>query len=286
LQLDLAQLTRRLKQKGVTRQLSVVGLETPLALLSEFALDSEAVRAYAAGAPINTDDNLYLEYSSPLHVGSGDTRNNIRSIDRIRQTPEALVMNWSDRFASFEELRAELDRYRSAKSQTLEAQLESSSDPRKAGVTGLESASERLRAVMDELPEYGPARAQLSIHLTRRAMLALGRDELEVGYAFAEEAQKLAPGNANTHYVLGISLMRLERFAEAAQRFERAIDLRSDHWSSHYGLAMARVREGQLSEALASLRRALELNPGDGRMQESMARLKSQRRHREPDSER
>ena len=286
LQVDLAQLTRRLEQEGVKRQLSLIGLETPLAFLSEFALDSVAVRAYAADAVINTDDNLYLEYSSPLHVGSDDMLTNIRSVDRIRQTPEALITNWSGHFASLEALRAELNRYRNAKSHTLEAKLGPGPDatsPRTLS-QALARASERMRVVLEELPEYGPARAQLSMHLTQRALLALGRDELEVGHALASEAQRLAPGSADTHYTLGISLMRLERFAEAAPRFERALDLRPDHESSHFALAMARVRMGQLSRAIASLQRALELNPDDARMQERMANLQSMRARREPGS--
>ena len=280
LQVDLALLTRRLAQPGVARQLSLVGLETPLAFLSEFALDTEAVHTYAAGALINSDDNLYLEYSSPLHVGSDDMRTNIRSIDRERLTVEALVADWSLRFDSPEEMRAELDRYRSAKSELLEAELASSPASANAPASGLERASQRLRGVLDELPGYGPARAQLSIHLTQRALMALSRDELRVGHALAREAQTLAPGNADTHYALAVSLMRLERYAQATPLFERAVDLRPDHWPSHYGLAMARDQVGQLSGAIASMHRALELNPNDARMQEKMARLQSLRAQR------
>jgi tetratricopeptide (TPR) repeat protein len=190
------------------------------------------------------------------------------------------VADWSLRFASPEQMRAELDRYRSAKSETLEAEFPSRAAAANAPVLGLERASERLRAVLDELPEYGPARAQLSIHLTRRALIALNRGKLQAGHRFASEAQTLAPGNADTHYALGISLMRLERADEATPHFERAVALRPDHWPSHYGLAMARDQVGQLSEAIASLQRALELNPDDARMQEAMARLQSLRAQR------
>jgi tetratricopeptide (TPR) repeat protein len=280
LQVDLALLARRLAQPGVARQLSLIGLETPLAFLSEFALDSEAVRAYAAGALINSDDNLYLEYSSPLHEGSDDIQINIRSIDRARQTAEVLVADWPLHFASPEEMRAEFDRYRRAKSETLEVELASIAAWANAPASGLEPASERLRAVLDELPEYGPARAQLSIRLTQRALMALGRDELQVGHELASEAQSLAPGSADAHYALGVSLLRLERFAEAIPLFERAVDLRPDHWRSHYGLAMARSPVGQLSGAIAALQRALELNPDDARMQERMARLQLLRAQR------
>jgi Flp pilus assembly protein TadD len=134
--------------------------------------------------------------------------------------------------------------------------------------------------VLDELPEYGPARAQLSIHLTQRALIALDHDELRVGHALARKAQTLAPGSANAHYALGVSLLRLERFAEAIPPFERAVDLRPEHWRSHYGLAMARGPVGQLSGAIAALQRALELNPDDARMRERMTLLQSLRAKR------
>jgi len=280
LQVDLALLARRLAQPRVARQLALVGLDTPLAFLSEFALDSEAVHAYAAGAVINSDDNLYLEYSSPLHMSSDDMRINIHSIDRERQTAEALVADWSLHFGSREEMRSALDRYRSAKSETLEAKLAPGANQINAPALWFERASERLRAVLDELPEYGPARAQLSTHLTQRALIALNRDELQIGHELASEAQTLAPASADANYALGVSLLRLERFAEAIPFFERAADLRPDHWRSHYGLAMARSPAGQLSGAIAALQRAIELNPDDARMRERMARLQSLRAQR------
>jgi spermidine synthase len=280
LKVDLALLTRRLAQPRVARQLSLIGLETPLAFLSEFALDPEAVRAYAAGAPINSDDNLYLEFSSPLHEGSEDLQTNIRSINRTRQTAEAMLTDWPLHFASREEMRAEFDRYRSAKSETLEAELASIAASPTAPASGSESTSERLRAVLNELPEYGPARALLSIRLTQRALMALRRDELRVGHTLAREAQSLAPNSAEANYALGVSLLRLARFAEAIPHFERAVDLRPNRWRSHSGLALARAEAGQFSEAIAALERALELNPDDIRMQKRMARLRSLRAQR------
>jgi tetratricopeptide (TPR) repeat protein len=177
-------------------------------------------------------------------------------------------------------LRAELDRYRSAKSETLEAEIGAGTRTPNAPASGLERASKRLRAVLDELPEYGPARAQLSIHLTQRALIALGRDKLQVGHALAREAQTLAPDSADAHYALGIALVRLERPADATPHFERAVELHPDHWPSHYGLATAHEEGGQLSAAIASLDRALALNPDDARMQEKMARLQSERAQR------
>jgi len=280
LQVDLDLLARRLSQPRVAAQLSLIGLDTPLALLAEFALDSKAVHAYAEGAVINSDDNLYLEYSSPLHAGSEDIRINIRGINRARQTAEALVANGARRFASQRELRAELDRYRSAKSETLEAEIGAGTRTPNAPASGLERASKRLRAVLDALPEYGPARAQLSIHLTQRALIALGRDKLQVGHALAREAQTLTPDSADAHYALGIALVRLERPADATPHFERAVELHPDHWPSHYGLATAHEQGGQLSAAIASLDRALALNPDDARMREKMARLQSERAQR------
>jgi spermidine synthase len=280
LQVDLALLTRRLAQPRVARQLSLIGLETPLALLSEFALDSEAVHAYAAGAPINSDDNLYLEFSSPLHEGSEDMQTNIRSINLKRQTAETLLADWSLHFASREEMRAELDRYRKAKSETLEAELASIATSPNAPAPGLEPTSERLRAVLDELSEYGPARALLSIRLTQRALVTLGRNELQVGHALAREARSLAPDSAEANYALAVSLLRLGRFEEAIPVFEHTVELRPDHWRSHYGLAMARAEAEQFSKAIDALQRALELNPDNARMQKRMARLLSLRAQR------
>ena len=81
--IDLSDFAARLRAPRVTRQLSQVGLEDPLSLLANLSLTDEAVRSYAREGRINTDDNLYLEFSTPHSIGGGGLRNLV-SIDESR----------------------------------------------------------------------------------------------------------------------------------------------------------------------------------------------------------
>jgi spermidine synthase len=56
-----------------------------LDLLSHFVSGTEGVKDYARGGIINTDDNLYLEFSSPFSVGMPVMENNVRAVMRHRE---------------------------------------------------------------------------------------------------------------------------------------------------------------------------------------------------------
>jgi cytochrome c-type biogenesis protein CcmH len=87
-----------------------------------------------------------------------------------------------------------------------------------------------------------------------------------------EELQQRAeadPGNAMAWHELGIALFGANRFAEAAQAYERAVEADDDAaelWSA-LGEARVMASEGEPlpTPALAAFRRALELDGGDAR---------------------
>jgi hypothetical protein len=101
---------RRLAEPRVARQLARVGLDSPLPFLAEFALDDAGVRSYAEDAPLNTDDNLYLEFWSPLAIGSRGAPFNVLSIDEHRVNP-AVILRDGALFASEAEAAATLARH-------------------------------------------------------------------------------------------------------------------------------------------------------------------------------
>jgi spermidine synthase len=63
LQIDVQALRRKFQRPGVRQELARVGVEQPLDFLAEFVMGEDELRAYAAGARVNTDDHPYLEFT-------------------------------------------------------------------------------------------------------------------------------------------------------------------------------------------------------------------------------
>jgi len=254
-------LARRLAQPAVRTQLGSIGLDDPYAFLAELGMDDAAVRDFARGAVINTDDNLFLEFSSPLHIG-GDAVNRIaRSVARARR---GLIAGGR---APVQGLTAQgrerLDAYRAAKSETVLARL--------AGA----DAVERLSAVVRELPGYQPAR----IHLARR-LAQRGSDELESGHpAQALRTARVAlaanPREPSAHLLLGAALARLGQQERAVDAIEAALVLRPGRWLGHVLLSEALARAGRREQAIAEMKRAIALNPPQRTLAKALAELEA-----------
>ena len=72
----------------------------------------------------------------------------------------------------------------------------------------------------------------------------------------AEGMAKLAPDNANAWCLKGNALLELERYEEALQSFDRAINLRPDLSEAWQGKGSSLLRLNRGDEALAALKKA------------------------------
>ena len=68
LRLDLAELERRWAEQGVREEGARIGLKRPEYLLAVVYLGPDAVRTIVRGAPLNTDDNMYVEFHGPREM--------------------------------------------------------------------------------------------------------------------------------------------------------------------------------------------------------------------------
>jgi spermidine synthase len=69
--LDEAALARRMAEGPVAGDLAQIGMGSVEELLSYFTMGNLAIPAYAAEGVVNTDDNLFLEFSAPASMGDG-----------------------------------------------------------------------------------------------------------------------------------------------------------------------------------------------------------------------
>jgi spermidine synthase len=257
--LSLPDLERRLAQPTVKRQLGPLGLDDGITFAAELGMDDAGVRRFGEGAPLNTDDNLNLEFSSPLYIGSGDPNRVARSIARARA--ELSARSTYPLPPLDPELAQRLAVARRAKSDTTMARVDES------------DAVRRLRQVIAAAPDYRPAKIQLARVLARLGSVELGRERLEPALRHANAAIRWEPEEASGHLVAGAVLARQGQYAPALEAIGRAIELRPDRWASHFERAKVLHAGGRDAEARAALREAIRLNPQRAELTAALADL-------------
>lgn len=84
---DEAALARRMARPQIAKDLASVVMGTPEQLLSYFVMGTEGVKAYRADGVVNTDDNLFLEFSAPEAMGLGHLMgDNVTALARSRES--------------------------------------------------------------------------------------------------------------------------------------------------------------------------------------------------------
>jgi spermidine synthase len=85
IRLNEEDLDRKIALPGINEDLTKVMMGSSFDILSHFVAGTDGAKNYSTGGIINTDDNLYLEFSSPFSVGMPVMENNVRSIIKHRE---------------------------------------------------------------------------------------------------------------------------------------------------------------------------------------------------------
>jgi spermidine synthase len=257
LRFDFADLRRRMAEPEVQRQLARLGLDDPHVFLAELGMDDAGVRRFSEGAARNTDDNLFLEFSTPMSIGSLHANVVARNVARERRS-----LDDSDSFvlvgASPDDL-ARIEEFREAKSSMSTARL--------AGAQMLRE----LRAVQRRHPDYPPVRIHLARTLAQRGSRELAAQRPEAALRLADAAIEVEPREPSAHLLRGTALSASGRHREAVEAIRAGLALRPDRWISHYQLAHALLALGLEGDAREALREAVALNPVHAVLREELA---------------
>lgn len=97
----------------------------------------------------------------------------------------------------------------------------------------------------------------------RRGGLLVGLERYEEALEALDRAIELDERSEPARYFAGIALVALDRKTEAIERWSEALELEPDSADTHYNIGQARYDLGEFEEALASFTRVTELDPDD-----------------------
>jgi spermidine synthase len=256
---DAAKLAGRIQAPRVRRQLSRIGVGDARAFLADLIMDDPAIRRFSEGAVVNTDDNLYLEFASPLTIGQDTVAANVRDIASFATSSADLRALWSPLFDSEAEADRLLPLYRRGKQQTvLATALVDQLDGR-----GLARMAQGLRALLDALPGYDRARIVLA-----RLLVELGEVQFAAGRVVAatesfRRAASTNPDDAGVHNTLAWILATWPPVRDpraAIVHAERAVELADYPDASILDtLATAYASAQRFERAVATAEQALDL---------------------------
>ncbi len=249
---DITRLAIRMEEKNSAAAFRTVGIQSPLDLLSLylFSINDETrtgVREKLASYPMNTDDNMLLEFSAPRHLYDRESEKNRDVLARFQERSkvhiatsgnylglaEGSVRAW-DLPGALEELRLESE----------------SAEPDWAGIHNLRARILLLRAGREQKAEF----------------VSLAIEEVESALAVDSLS-------STAHLLLGSAWLQKREPARAADRFSRALELGEDPALVLSFLGTAREMEGRAGDAIEAYRRALELDPANPVARQGLARL-------------
>ena len=262
LRVDLEDLERRIAAPKVARQLGRVGLGDALSFLGEFLIDEDGHRRYCEGGRVNTDDNLYLEFSAPFSIGRPVVAPNIDRLAGFLANPSYMVVDSRPRFATRELLAAELARVQTAKVDSVRASREWFAASQSKNRGEYERALATCRKAVAEAPAYGRARHVLAGLLTDVAMLAKREGDDARAASLLKEALAADPLDPMANFQVGADLLSAKRLQEAIPYFERTLERRPRFPDAWHSLGWAQGSLNQSAEAVASLQEAVSQRPG------------------------
>lgn len=278
----LEQLARGWSAASVTADLRTLGATKPFGLLSMFLGADAAAARFAAGAPLQTDDRMALEFSAPMALHTAERRENVtrlRALAAAVNRPAVVEAAWVGATGADLAERALILKRAGAFEPAYDAAAT-------ALVTAPDSqdALEVLAAASAALGRQADAVAVLtrlvSVHPDLAApCVALSRLQASTG-AFTP-AIGVVREFLERHPSDGAALEQLASIyadvGDGAQLFPVVDALRRmpERAGSHYYAAAALFMQGQMNSALAAAERALTIDPRHARAQNLIGAIRA-----------
>jgi TolB-like protein len=129
----------------------------------------------------------------------------------------------------------------------------------------VEAAIGILKRAVERFPDYAPAYSMLAFILLVSGYVGCNVTEQQVKLAapFAARAAELDDSDPWAHVALGFLSFLKRRTDEAAEEFQRALDLNPNFAAAHGYLGWALAFDGRADQAIAHLELAIRMSPHD-----------------------
>lgn len=123
--------TRALERHGLTEDLGRVGIYSFVELASLLIMDGVSIETISSGVPLNTDDNMIIEYSAPLNLHRETREENFEVLLSNAVVPDESLGSAPDlwlQLARIYQFRGDVERYREAMDMASQLQVGAGSE--------------------------------------------------------------------------------------------------------------------------------------------------------------
>ncbi|MBI1387032.1 MAG: tetratricopeptide repeat protein [bacterium] len=228
------------------------------AFLSLYVTDETELNRFCAGATVNSDDNLHVEFTSPYTVGSNTLSQNMRAASSMVNTPSSIVAPdgverdlWLDELKAAQRVETGLVMYKTERTN----EDGEDHEPSAAEIT-------ELTGLYNRAPDSLRVRRAMYDQLINRSYASLRLGEREQAISMLTKATELFTADGMANNQLAVLYAQGDRLDEAMREADLAVNRSprvSAAWINRGGVYEA---AGRLDEALDSYRQALALRPG------------------------
>lgn len=244
-----------LRRPGVASRLAEVGIPDAVHFLARYAMGSPELLDLGRGARAITDDDLWIEYTSPASMLRASPPGMVALLDSRRRNPRTILAKEGLDPAT----AARLDRFTESRRLLLRALLYS-------GGANPRAFRESMDAVLRSNPEDALALRladQEGKEAYNRAfdLQSNGRPDEALGVLTTVSA--LSAFHPDACILGGWILVRQGKTVEATARFQEALSARPRAVDAQEGLAFVAESQGRIDEARSLLEEAVRWDPRD-----------------------
>ncbi len=266
---NLKNLDRGWTSPGIAADLAGVSAVEPFAFWSLFAGGPQALKRYASGAELQSDDRMALEFSGPRALNLQTAAQNASRIMEHRdplgdplEIRHALAAAGAAQWRNRGTMMFGAEDYTTAYQDYLKAlELDPEDAVALAGLVQTAAGAQRSMEALEWLNASLQQHPRSSSIRVATSKLLGGIGAFDRAIAAASEASRLSPGDAAPVQELAAifsDLRDAERLADAVRRLS---ELQPDASATHYYGAVSRFLAGHLDEALALARKAASTDP-------------------------
>ena len=268
---DYGGLSSRLRAEGLRADLRRMSVLDVGSLLGRLLMEEEAIGRYTRGAPLHTDDNALLEYSTPRALGGDRASRLVEEAYRERSDPGRILkaLGWAGMGTGlegglgkmFEARREVLAGYLSLVGGAEREAVERLGRARALNPTDYDGAYllAKVYFAMGERAEGAGQSAEARAAYTRSIGVIV--DFLGSGRGVLSDLFELAVVYARAHLQLGVMALKANVLEEAAEAFRKSMAGGVELPEAHNNLGAVYERRGRYAEAMAEYERALAINP-------------------------